>query len=47
MGGHLSRARQYRLTGVSYAIRFVAAGGVLIAAGEKEAGVVILSTPGS
>ncbi|MFN7985830.1 MAG: fructose-specific PTS transporter subunit EIIC [Thermoanaerobaculia bacterium] len=32
MNGHLSRARQYLLTGVSYAIPFVAAGGILIAA---------------
>ncbi len=32
MAGHLSRARQYLLSGVSYAIPFVAAGGVLIAA---------------
>lgn len=31
MNGHLSRARQYLLTGVSYAIPFVAAGGILIA----------------
>jgi len=31
MGGHLSRARQYLLSGVSYAIPFVAAGGILIA----------------
>lgn len=32
MNGHLSRARQYLLSGVSYAIPFVAAGGILIAA---------------
>lgn len=32
MAGHLSRARQYLLSGVSYAIPFVAAGGILIAA---------------
>jgi len=32
MKGHLSRARQYLLSGVSYAIPFVAAGGILIAA---------------
>jgi fructose-specific phosphotransferase system IIC component len=32
MGGNLSRARQYLLSGVSYAIPFVAAGGILIAA---------------
>ncbi len=32
MSGHLSRARQYLLAGVSYAIPFVAAGGILIAA---------------
>jgi len=32
MNGHLSRARQYLLAGVSYAIPFVAAGGILIAA---------------
>jgi fructose-specific phosphotransferase system IIC component len=32
MVGHLSRARQYLLSGVSYAIPFVAAGGILIAA---------------
>ncbi len=31
MSGHLSRARQYLLSGVSYAIPFVAAGGILIA----------------
>lgn len=31
MKGHLSRARQYLLSGVSYAIPFVAAGGILIA----------------
>ena len=32
MGGHISRARQYLLAGVSYAIPFVACGGILIAA---------------
>lgn len=32
MNVHLSRARQYLLSGVSYAIPFVAAGGILIAA---------------
>lgn len=32
MGGQLTRARQYLLSGVSYAIPFVACGGILIAA---------------